>query len=124
MERIEKFWLALCIALVFFLLVMYVSATAQDVLPEYDITVTTVAIYWFDSEEQLQAYLDDYEISGMSACEWNPIMNISFCDLFLVRPLFPITVDTLENSETGKIVMHEFLHALWGSYHSEDHDER
>ncbi len=86
---------------------------AEEINPEFDLRTTTIIVHWFETESELQAELDDDELAGLSECEWRPDFNISFCELWLVRP-----VDT-EDAYNFDTIGHEFYHAVTGSFHDE-----
>ncbi len=86
-------------------------ADAAPIETEFDLRTTTIIVNWFDSEAELQLALDDDELAGLSECEWRPDFNISFCELWLVRP-----VDT-EDAYNFDTIGHEFYHAVTGSFH-------
>ena len=108
MERLNFWFFLLCIFL------LTILAAAEDIKPEFDITVTTVIVHWFNSEMELQEYLDEPETVGLANCEWQPEQNVSLCDLYLVRP------ESLEDVYNFDSIGHEFLHAFYGAYHNED----
>ncbi len=93
------------------LLLLTLSAHAEEINPEFDITATSIIVNWFDSELELQDALDDAEIAGMAECEYRPEFNISFCELWLVRPI--ASDEYFEFDSFG----HEFYHAFDGAFH-------
>ena len=104
--------------LIFALCLMAYEVQAEDIHPEYDITTTTIVVNWYDSEAELHAALPGQgNIAGLSDCEYRPEFNVSFCELWLVRPTEATEfTDTIEQ-EKWKTVGEEFVHALWGEFH-------
>ena len=95
------------------------NTLAEEVNAEFDITSTAIIVNWFDTEAELQDALEDYEIGGLSECEWRPDSNISFCELWLVRPIELDTWTEDIEQDKWKTIGHEFYHALAGSFHDE-----
>ena len=100
------------------LLLLALSVQAEDIKPEYDITTTTIIVNWYDSLEELQADLPiEGNIWGLSNCEFRPEFNISFCELWLVRPTEETEWTDTPEQEAWKTIGHEFFHALAGDFH-------
>ena len=126
MERLIKvgIWIigALVVAWICFVVYMALAlldvareaVAAEPIVPEFDITVSTVIVHWFDSEMDLQEYFVDTELIGAAHCEYQEQHNVSLCDLYLVRP------ESLEDVYNLDTIGHELLHAFYGSYHIED----
>ena len=121
MERLKKLVSDIFLGLVVTFVILYVLVcfnrickAAEPIRPEFDITVTTTIVHWFDTEMELQEYLGEPETIGMASCEWKEAQNISLCDLYLVRPT------DLEDVYNLDSIGHEFLHAFYGAYHNED----
>jgi len=74
----------------------------------HDITGTHVIVNWYETETELQTALDDFELAGLSECEFRPEFNTSFCELWLVRPTNDYDFDTIG---------HEFYHTVAGDWH-------
>ena len=86
----------------------------NEINPEFDITNTAIIVNWYDSIEELQAdNPDEGNVAGLTLCEYIPEANMSFCVLWLVRP---VASDDYYAFDT---MGHELYHALAGAFHSE-----
>jgi len=100
------------------LLLLALSVSAEEITPEYDITITSIIVNWYDSADELRAALpDEGRISGFSECEYRPEFNMSFCELWMVRPTELTEWTDTGEQEKWKTIGHEFYHALSGEFH-------
>lgn len=91
------------------------SPFAPEAVPEFELQNVGITVHWFDTVEALRddiGELEDERIHAASECETKPEFNISYCDVYLVRPG---AVDDDATLSLG----HEILHGLWGTYHAE-----
>lgn len=89
----------------------HAAIPVNAITSELNITTTTLIVHWYDSEKELQESIQDDEIAGASECEWRPDFNISFCELWLVRP------EHLQDDYNFDTIGHELYHALEGEFH-------
>ena len=87
---------------------------APKLSPEFEVENMSFTVYWYDTKEELVEDVGDLfgarDFTAASDCEKKPEFNISYCDLYLVRP---ISVDDDATMSVG----HEVLHGLLGAYH-------
>lgn len=101
------------------LLLLALPVSAGEITPEYDITTTTIIVNWYNTNEELRAaHPNEGYISGLSNCEYRPEFNISFCELWLVRPTELTEWTDTDEQEAWKTIGHELYHALAGEFHS------
>lgn len=82
-------------------------------LPAHDdITTTTLIVNWYATERELQRATGDSTIAGLSDCERRPEFNVSFCELWLVRPR------SRNDAYTFDTIGHELCHALLEDCHN------
>lgn len=101
----------IAIAICLYFLIAAYGVIRGEVPNNFNITSTSVVVNWFESELDLQAEVGDFEIAGLSQCEYRPEFNHSFCELWLVRPLH------LDDAYAFDTIGHEFYHALVGDFH-------
>jgi len=82
----------------------------EEILPEFEIENVLVTVFWFETETELQEYFGEERLIGNSECEVKPEKNISYCDLYLIRP-------KLVDGDATTTIGHELLHGLFGLYH-------
>jgi len=104
---------------ILFILLATLAASAEPINEEFDLRTTTIIVNWFDTESELQLALDDEEIAGMAECEWRPDFNMSFCELWLVRPTELDTWTEDLEQDVWKTIGHEFYHAVTGAFHDD-----
>ena len=111
----------LLILLIFF---MSIAAHSEPIAKPYEVTNVLASFYFFDNYADMTAAWnednpDDLEdpddpdaiLSGFSYCEINVEHNISYCEIYVVRP---IEVDGEHTTTIG----HEIEHGIYGpEYH-------
>ncbi len=112
MRHIARFNLAVALCLL-----AYEGLHAEELHPEYDITTTTIIVNWYDTAEELETALEDDRYAGMAACEYRPEFNVSFCELWLVRPTEVDTWTDMPEQDRWKTIGHEFYHTVAGEFH-------
>lgn len=91
---------------------------SPDLIKEFEVNNVGLTIHWYDTREELYDALvdlfgviwEDRDIQAASDCEKKPEFNISYCDIYAVRPT---TVD----DDTTMSIGHEVMHGLLGAYH-------
>ncbi len=91
---------------------------SPDLIKEFENNNVGITVHWYDTKAELvEALVDkfgeiweDRDIQAASDCENKPEFNISYCDLYMVRP-------TMVDDDTTMSVGHEVLHGLLGAYH-------
>ncbi len=87
---------------------------APDLFKEFEVQNVAITVHWYDSKEELVeelgAAFGDRDFSAASDCEKKPEFNISYCDIYVVRP-------TSVDDDATMSVGHEVLHGLLGAYH-------
>ena len=117
MERLKANITAFFIVCLIFSPLLFLMATCEGADPtdrieaEFNITTATIIVHWFDSEKELQLATQYNDIAGVSECEWRPDFNISFCELWLVRP------NSLQDDYDFDTIGHEIYHTLAGEFH-------
>lgn len=118
MERLTKVFFGLItiigiawLCLIVWFLFSVIGIARNALAEEFNITTTTIVINWYDSELELQDALDDSNIAGLSDCEFIPKFGVSFCELWLVRPI------AVSDDYAFDTIGHEFYHAVAGDFH-------
>ena len=120
-HRVYGIWIFLCVLLCFAM-----AVKAEYISKPYEITNVMITFFFFDTEEEMQAYyrdnfaeaegeekLIDKFLRGFSFVEeYEEEKNICHMDMYVVRP---IEVDDDKVDTIG----HEVLHCVYGSeYHT------
>ncbi len=91
---------------------------APDLIKEFENNNVGITVTWYDNVDELREAMidkfgmvwDDRDIQAASNCEHKPEFNISYCDIYAVRP-------TMVDDDTTTSIGHEVLHGLLGAYH-------
>lgn len=90
------------------------SPYAPVLYPEFEVQNVGITVHWYDSKAQMQDDLGDLfpdrDYSAASQCEKKPEFNISYCDIYVVRP-------TMVDDNATLSIGHEVLHGLIGDFH-------
>lgn len=90
------------------------SPYAPVLYPEFEVQNVGITVHWYDSKEEMQDDLGDLfpdrDYSAASQCEKKPEFNISYCDIYVVRP-------TMVDDNATLSIGHEVLHGLIGDFH-------
>ena len=118
-HRVYGIWIFLCVLLCFAM-----AVKAEYISKPYEIENVLLTIYFFDTEEEMQAYyrdnfaelegelkIIDERLRGFGYTEVNEEHNICHLDMYVVRPQ---EVDDEHVTTIG----HEVLHCVYGpGYH-------
>ncbi len=95
------------------------AAHTEPIQKPYEIDNVLITFFWFDTLEELQAFVADdndwtieADLLGLSAYEPYPEKNFCHLDMYAVRPQ---EVD----DEPTVTIGHEVLHCVHGAYHKE-----
>ena len=91
---------------------------SPDLIKEFENNNVGITVHWYDSVDEFREAMldmfgeiwDDRQIQAASDCDKQPEFNISYCDIYAVRP-------TMVDDDTTMSIGHEVLHGLLGAYH-------
>lgn len=90
------------------------SPYAPVLYQEFEVQNVGITVHWYDTKAQMQDDLGDLfpdrDYSAASQCEKKPEFNISYCDIYVVRP-------TMVDDNATLSIGHEVLHGLIGDFH-------
>ena len=90
------------------------SPYAPVLYREFEVQNVGITVHWYDTKDQMQEELGDLfpdrDYSAASQCEKKPEFNISYCDIYVVRP-------TQVDDNATLSIGHEVLHGLIGDFH-------